>query len=107
MGWKKTVSLFFLLALVGVASVFAIIVTSPDYSISTSSANTVLVLRNNERGSTRLSVQLAVYTDAQNACFYPTLTTGGFGTTATWKAPAGQKIVSWDESAVRCEAPGN
>ncbi|MDR0998684.1 MAG: hypothetical protein LBL70_06415 [Treponema sp.] len=101
---KKLLVLCILLGLVS-SLVFGIVVNSPAYRIYATNNNRTLLLQNDEGG--RLSVSLAVYTDANNACFYPTLTAIGKGKTAKWDAPSGQKIVSWDESAVRCEIPDN
>lgn len=101
---KKLLVLCILLGLVS-SLVFGIVVNSPAYRIYATNNNRTLLLQNDEGG--RLSVSLAVYTDANNACFYPTLTAIGAGKTASWKAPSGQKIVRWDESAVRCEIPDN
>jgi hypothetical protein len=100
---KKIIALCILFALVsGLA--FGIVVNSPAYRISSTNNNKTLVLYD-EGG--KLSVSLAVYTDAGNACFYPTLTAIGKGGEARWHAPTGQKIVKWDESAVKCEIPSN
>jgi hypothetical protein len=104
---KRKIIIASVLMLVSIVSAFSIIVSSPRYSIRANSSNTSLTLTNSQPDSERLSVSLAVYTDAKNACFYPTLTANKYGNTDTWYAPSGQKIVSWDESAVRCEVPAS
>ena len=72
---KKKLLVFCILFGLVSGLVFGIVVTSPRYRISTNSTNTKLSLTNEEGG--RLSVSLAVYTDANNACFYPALTAIG------------------------------
>jgi hypothetical protein len=101
MAKKKIMVIAAVLLAVVAVSAFAIVTTSGyDYDLYTINNNRTLVLRNNE--SRRLSVSLAVYTDANNACFYPTLTARP-GQTDRWSVPQGQTIVSYDESSVSCD----